>query len=242
MATENISYVVAFVAGLLTFLSPCLLPLIPSFIAYITGISFGDLKNEKKRGEVRAQTIIHSLLFIAGFSLVFILLGLTATALGRALFQFQDIIRMAGGVLIIIFGLFLTGVVKMDFLIKEHHLHMKFKGATYFGSFLVGVTFAAAWTPCAGPILGSILVLAGTQSSMAHGAALLVVYSLGIAIPFFITGLIINTFLEAFNKFKKVIGGIQVAGGVLLIIVGILMITNYLPVMSGKLLTLFSKH
>ena len=241
MATENISYIVAFVAGLLTFLSPCLLPLIPSFIAYITGISFGDLKSEKKKGEVRKSTIIHSLLFIAGFSMVFILLGLTATALGRALFQYQDIIRMVGGVLIIIFGLFLTGIVKLNFLIPEHHLHLKVKGATYFGSFLVGVTFAAGWTPCAGPILGSILVLAGTQSSMVHGAALLVVFSLGIAIPFFLTGLLINTFLEYFNKFKKVIGAIQVGGGVLLIIVGILMLTNQLAPLSAKMLAIFEK-
>src|SRR3989338_8590042 len=146
MGGENISYVVAFFAGFLTFLSPCLLPLIPSFIAYIAGVSFGDLKDIEKRGQVRKKTIIHSLLFILGFSVIFVLLGLTATALGRALFQYQKIIRVIGGTLIVIFGLYLTGFLKLDFLAKERKLKFTTKGASYIGSFLIGVTFAAAWT------------------------------------------------------------------------------------------------
>lgn len=241
MASENISYIVAFTAGLLTFLSPCLLPLIPSFVAYITGVSFGDLKDSANRSEIRKKTIIHSLLFILGFSIVFILLGLTATALGKALFRFQNIIRMAGGILIMIFGLYLTGALKLDFLVKERRLSIKAKGATYLGSFLIGVTFAAAWTPCAGPILGSILVLAGTRTSIVEGAKLLTVFSLGIAIPFFITGLAINAFLEYFNRFKKIISVINIVAGIFLIAVGMLLVTNYLAVVSAKLLSSFSK-
>jgi len=241
MASDNITYVVAFFAGVLTFLSPCLLPLIPSFIAYITGVSFGDLKNAKERGGIRKKTVIHSLLFILGFSVIFVLLGLTATAIGKALFQYQKMIRIAGGILIMIFGLYLTGLLKLDFLIKERRLKVQAKGANYLGSFLIGVTFAAAWTPCAGPILGSILVLAGTKANVVLGAKLLCVYSLGIALPFFISALLVNAFLENFKKFEKLIGAINIIGGVFLIIVGALVTTNYLAVISERLLGAFTR-
>lgn len=241
MGSENISYIVAFVAGLLTYLSPCLLPLIPAFIAYITGISLQEFKDEQKKKLLQKKTVIHSLLFIVGFSIVFILLGLTATFLGKALFQYQKIIRIAGGILIAGFGLQLLGLLNFDFLIKERKLPIMAKGASYLGSFLIGVTFAAAWTPCAGPILGSILVLAGTRADMITGAKLLTVYSLGIAIPFFITALLVNSFLEQFNKFQKVITVVNKIGGVFLIIVGILLATNYLTVISEKFFSSFAR-
>jgi cytochrome c-type biogenesis protein len=241
MAEDGVSYFVAFLAGFLTFLSPCLLPVLPSFIAYISGVSFGDIKDAAKAGDVRKKTIIHSLLFIAGFSIIFILLGLTATLIGKALFQYQKAIRIAGGVLIILFGMYLAGILKFDFLGKEKRLPFKVKGTSYIGSFLIGVTFAAAWTPCAGPILGSILVLAGTRSSMVHGTGLLTAYSAGIALPFFITALAVNTFLEYFNRFKKVISVVNTAGGIFLIIVGILVATNYLAVISDRLFAVFTK-
>ncbi|MDP3791707.1 MAG: cytochrome c biogenesis protein CcdA [Candidatus Omnitrophota bacterium] len=241
MPSENISYIVAFAAGLLTYLSPCLLPLIPAFIAYITGVSFQDFKNEEKKKILRKKTIIHSLLFIVGFSVVFVLLGLTATFVGKALFQYQKFIRIAGGALIALFGLQLLGLLNFNFLIKERKLPIVAKGASYAGSFLIGVTFAAAWTPCAGPILGSILVLAGTKADMLAGAKLLTAYSLGIAIPFFITAILVNSFLEHFNKFQKAIGVINKIGGVFLIMIGILLATNYLAVISEKLLSSFTK-
>lgn len=241
MANENISYMVAFAAGFLTFLSPCLLPVIPSFIAYIAGVSFGDLKEPGLKGSVRRKTLTHALLFIVGFSIIFILLGLTATFIGKALFQYQKFIRIAGGALIVIFGLYLTGILKFDFLGKEAKIRVKSEGASYLGSFVVGVTFAAAWTPCAGPILGTILVLAGTKTSVLEGAKLLSVYSLGIALPFFLTALLINTFIEHFNRIKKVMGTINLVSGVFLVIVGILIMTNYLGVISDKLLGAFAK-
>lgn len=241
MANENVSYIVAFAAGLLTYLSPCLLPLIPAFVAYITGISFSDLTDEKKKSEVRAKTIKHSLMFIAGFSIVFVLLGLTATFIGKALFQYQKIIRIAGGILIMLFGLQLAGILKLDFLIKERKLNVAAKGASYLGSFLIGVTFAAAWTPCAGPILGSILVLAGTKASVATGAKLLIVYSLGIAIPFLVTALLINSFLGLSGKIQKIMRWINLIGGIFLIIVGLLVATNYLSVISERLLSAFTQ-
>lgn len=241
MAGENISYITAFVAGLLTYLSPCLLPLIPSFIAYITGASFSDLKDSGKRSEMRKKTIAHSLLFILGFSIIFILLGLTATAIGRALFQYQKAIRIIGGILIIIFGLHLIGILRFDFLLKERRLKVAAKGGSYLGSFLIGVTFASAWTPCAGPLLGAILGLAGMKASVIEGAKLLAVYSLGVAVPFFITGLLINSFLEYFKKFQKLIGAINIVGGVFLIIIGVLVLTNYLTIISAKLANPFTR-
>lgn len=241
MASENVSYIVAFTAGLLTYLSPCLLPLIPSFIAYITGISFSDLKSAEKKKEVLAKTIIHSLLFVFGFSVIFVLLGLTATFIGKALFKYQDIIRITGGILIVFFGLYLVGILRLDFLGKELKFKFSTKGASYIGSFLIGVTFAAAWTPCAGPILGSILLLAGTKASVARGAALLSVYSLGIAIPFLATAVIINYSLEYFDKFKKFLKAVNIIGGIFLIIVGIMMATNYLNVISERLLSAFTR-
>ena len=241
MAQENISYIVALTAGFLTYLSPCLLPMIPAFIAYITGVSFSDFKDESKRGEVRRKTIAHALLFIAGFSLVFIALGLTATLLGRALFRYQKFIRIAGGILITLFGLQLAGILKLDLLAKERKFGAAAKGAGYLSSFLIGVTFAAAWTPCAGPILGSILVLAGTEANMVTGAKLLTIYSIGIAIPFLITALLINTFLEHINKLQKILGVLNRAGGAILVVIGILMATNSLAVISDKIFSLFAK-
>lgn len=238
---DNISYIVAFTAGVLTFLSPCLFPLIPSFIAYITGVSFADLNDADKRHEVRRKTIIHSLLFILGFSCVFVLLGLSATFIGRALFGYQKIIRIAGGILIMLFGLYLLGVLKIDFLVKERRLKFTTKGASYIGSFMIGVTFAAAWTPCAGPILGSILVLAGTKTTITQGAGLLVVYSLGIAAPFLVTAMLINSFLAHSKKFQRIIGVINIIGGAFLIIVGMLVATNYLAVISERLLGAFTR-
>lgn len=238
---ENVSYLVAFAAGFLSFLSPCLLPLIPSFIAYITGVSFADLQSQNPAADVRRKTIIHSLLFILGFSIVFILLGLTATVVGKALWQYQKVIRIVGGSLIVLFGLTLVGVLKFDFLMKERRLDIKAKGASYLGSFLIGVTFAAAWTPCAGPILGSILVLAGTKADAAQGAKLLAVYSAGIGLPFFLTGLLVNSFLKNFNRFKKVLNVINIVGGIFLIIVGVLVMTNYFTVLGNRFFSSITK-
>ena len=241
MANENISYIVALVAGILTYLSPCLLPMIPAFIAYITGISFADFKDQSKKGEVKRKTVAHALLFIAGFSLIFITLGLTATLLGKALFHYQKFIGSAGGVLIMFFGLQLAGILKLDFFIKERKFSIATKSASYLSSFLIGVTFAAAWTPCAGPILGSILVLAGARANVVMGAKLLTVYSVGIAIPFFITALLVNTFLEHINKLQKILNIFNKISGIFLVIVGFLMATNYLAVISEKLFSSFAK-
>ena len=245
MVGEHVSSIVAFTAGILTFLSPCILPLVPSFIAYITGVSFADLKDTHKtevyKTKVHKKTISHTLLFILGFSVVFILMGLTATAIGKALFVYQKAIRIGGGLLIIFFGLTIAGVLKFAFMEKDHHLNLHAKKATYLGSFLVGVTFAAAWTPCAGPIFGSILVIAGTEGNVGQGAKLLALYSAGIGVPFLLTALAINSFLKFFNKFKNIMGYINKVAGAFLVLVGILIITDSLNMISEKVLGLFGR-
>lgn len=239
MGGEQVSLIVAFTAGILTFLSPCILPLVPSFIAYITGVSFGDLQNE--RAHVTKKTLSHTLLFILGFSVIFVLMGLTATTVGKALFQYQKFIQIGGGLLIILFGLTLTGIIKPKFMQGDHRLNIQTKKATYVGSFLVGVTFAAAWTPCAGPIFGSILVIAGTEGNLSEGSKLLALYSAGIGVPFILTALAIHSFLKYFNRFKRAMVHVNKVSGIMLIIVGVLIMTNSLSTISMKVLSLFAR-
>ncbi len=224
--TTEVSYTLAFVAGVLSFLSPCVLPLLPSYVSFITGISFEDLTNVTDRARVRFLTITNSLAFIFGFSFVFMLLGASSSAVGRLFFQFQDWIRIIGGILIIIFGLFVAGFLKLDFLTRERKVHLSGKPAGYIGTFVVGMTFAAGWTPCIGPILGTILLYASTKGSTAYGLKLLSVYSLGLAIPFFVSSLALNTFLSYSRKLQRYMRVIMIISGLLLIVFGIMLLTN----------------
>ena len=197
---NDISFTLAFMAGILSFLSPCVLPLVPSYVSFITGMSFEDLTGSADRKRVRNLTITNSLVFIAGFSAVFIALGASSSAAGRILFQYQEWIRIIGGILIIIFGLFISGFLKLDFLMRERKVHLGGKPAGYIGTFAIGMTFAAGWTPCIGPILGSILLFASAKGSAVYGIKLLSVYSLGLAVPFFISSLAITSFLSYSKK------------------------------------------
>ena len=219
-------YVGAFAAGVLSFLSPCVLPLMPSYISFITGISFEGLQDAGDRKRIQFLTLVNSLLFILGFSCVFIALGASSSALGRLFSSFQDWIRIVGGVLMILFGLFVVGFFQLPFLVKERGLHLSGKPAGYLGSFVVGMAFAAAWTPCIGPILGTILVYAGTKGSVAYGVELLALYSLGLAIPFLFASLAFNTFLSYSKRIRKYMRWIILASGLLLMMFGILLLTN----------------
>ena len=229
---QNISLLLAFSAGLFSFLSPCVLPLVPSYVSYITGLSFEDLTNKTERTDILKTTVINSLLFILGFSVVFISLGASASYIGKLMVSYQEIIRKVGGVIIIIFGLFIMGILKMNFLQVEKKMHIKSKPAGYIGSFLVGIGFAAGWTPCVGPILGSILLFASTSGSVATGIKLLTIYSIGLALPLFISALAINSFLSYFKKFHKYIRIITIASGLLLVFLGILIYTNSLSLIT----------
>jgi cytochrome c-type biogenesis protein len=240
MGSNNITIISAFIAGLLSFLSPCVLPLIPSYITFITGLSFADLQAEHPTHKVRKQTIIHSLLFIAGFTFVFVLLGASATLVGGFMQEHMGLIRRVGGVLIVLFGVHLTGLVPIHMLLGEKRMNLHNKPAGYAGSFLVGVAFSAGWTPCIGPILASILMVAATEETLHQGIILLLAYSMGLAIPFFLSALAMHRFLVTFNRFKKYIRIFEIATGLFLIIIGIMVYGNYLTKLSAIFSRIFS--
>lgn len=215
-------------AGILSFLSPCVLPLFPSYLSFISGISLDRMLDPDARRQVRRRVLINSVAFILGFSLVFIALGASVTLLGRLLVEHQAILRKGGGILVILFGLYLIGALRLPFLSGYRQIDIQTKPSGYFGSLLVGAAFAIGWTPCVGPILGSILLVAGTTQDLSHGIALLAAYSLGLGLPFFASSLGINRFLPLLQKYRKAIPVLHAVAGVLLIAVGVLLYTNYL--------------
>ena len=232
---KDISYTLAFIAGVLSFLSPCVLPLLPSYVSFITGLSFKDLTVRVDRKGVRYLTVTNSIAFIGGFSFVFIALGISSSAMGGLLFQYVDYIRIIGGILVIIFGLFISGILSLDFFMKEKRIHLTGKPAGYFGTFLVGMTFAAGWSPCVGPYLGTILLYAGSKGSIIYGLKLLMVYSLGLGIPFLLSALAINTFLSYSPKIVKYMRAIKIISGIILIIFGIMLLTDQIRFLSKLL-------
>lgn len=227
-AGQSITWGVAFLAGVFSFFSPCVLPLIPSYLAFITGLSLSELTDDKKSAKIKRTTIISTLTFILGFSVVFIGLGAGATKIGLMLIQHQEIISKVGGVIVIIFGLYIMGVLKIGFLSKHKQLEVKHRPAGYIGSFLIGIAFSIGWTPCVGPILAGILLYASQSESVSKGIYLLCFYSLGMAIPFLLTSIAIDTFFGYFTKIKKHMRKINIAAGILLILVGIMIFMNWL--------------
>jgi cytochrome c-type biogenesis protein len=234
---SEISYLGAFLGGVLSFLSPCVLPLIPSYVSYITGISFEDYKAGDKAHakHIRLVTVLNSSAFVMGFSTVFILLGVSSSFIGKYMAFYYDQIRIVGGIIIIFFGLYVMGVIKLNFLSAEHRVHLKHKPHGYIGSFLVGLTFGAGWTPCIGPILGSILLIAGTAGSVMYGFKLLVVYSLGLAIPFLITSLSMSFFISHFRAVQKYMRAIMILSGLLLISFGIILLADKVYLLLGAI-------
>ena len=216
----------------MSFLSPCVLPLVPSYLSFVTGMSLEDLE----KGVDRRATFIHSLLFVVGFSIIFIALGASASFLGSFLRYYEVWIARVGGVVIIILGLHLTGVFKIAPLMRERRIHVNDRPAGYLGTIGVGAAFGAGWTPCIGPVLGAILTLAGTQDSVWAGVTLLSVYSMGLAIPFLISALALSWFLGVFSRFRRFIPMIEKASGVLLILVGVLLMTGTFTLLSTWLL------
>ncbi|MDD2366130.1 MAG: cytochrome c biogenesis protein CcdA [Desulfuromonadaceae bacterium] len=233
MNTPEVTYIGAFIAGLLSFLSPCVLPLIPSYVMYITGISYSDLHAENPSHIIRQKTIVHSLSFILGFTSVFVLLGASATYIGSFLHQHSTVIRKVGGVILVLMGVHVTGIFPIRFLLGEKRVQIRHKPAGYVGSFLVGIAFAAGWTPCIGPILAAILAVAATEERVYQGIMLLLVYSVGLGLPFFLSALAMDRFLALFNRFKKYIHICEIITGILLVIVGILIYSNWLSRLSA---------
>ncbi|MDA8326119.1 MAG: cytochrome c biogenesis protein CcdA [Nitrospiraceae bacterium] len=229
---ENVSLLMALGAGLLSFFSPCVLPVIPSYVSYITGIAFEDLTGQQDRAKIRRITILNSMFFIAGFSLIFILLGASSSFLGGMLSEHRDAVRKTGGVLIVLMGLYIAGILKIGFLSREKRMHIQSKPAGLAGSFLVGTAFAAGWTPCIGPVLGSILLYASTANSVSSGMELLSAYALGLGIPFLAASLAISTVLPYFRKISRYMRVVSVMSGLFLVAAGILLFTGTFGVLS----------
>ncbi|MDX2060429.1 MAG: cytochrome c biogenesis protein CcdA [Gemmatimonadales bacterium] len=220
---------VAFLGGLLSFLSPCVLPLVPSYLGFITGFTLEEMGNRRR------LAMIHATLFVIGFSLVFILLGASATALGSALRFYKDAIMRVGGVLIVFFGLYCLGIIKLGFLSQERRMHLDRKPIGFLGSVLVGMAFGAGWSPCIGPILGGILSLAATEADLGRGVWLLVAYSAGLAVPFLVAAFAVESFLDWFQKFRRHLNLVQKVSGVLLVVVGLLIATGQFTRLAGYL-------
>jgi cytochrome c-type biogenesis protein len=236
----DITLWIAFSAGILSFFSPCVLPLIPSYVTYISGLTFGEINAAHPSMRVRWTILAHSLVFIAGFSAVFITLGALA---GMASFSFQQHLReglgwvqKVGGVLIFLFGIHLSGLFHFGILLGERRVHLARKPAGFNGTFLVGIAFAAGWTPCIGPILGAILALAAsTTGGASRGVTLLTAYSAGLGIPFLASGVLFHWFLNIFNRFRKYIRIIEIVTGGLLMVVGIMLFFDLFGRLAGYL-------
>lgn len=228
---DNISFILAFSAGLLSFLSPCVLPLIPAYVSYLTGSAVSDIST----GKDKLNLLYKSIGFIIGFSLVFIALGASVSTIGKLFNSNLDILRKIGGIIVIIFGLHLTGIFKIRLLYSEKRLLPFGENPKIIGSVFVGMAFAAGWTPCIGPILSSILIYAGSMATIGKGIFLLAMYSLGLAVPFLFTAAAIGSFSKYFRKITKYLPFISVVSGILMIFMGMLIFMNRLTIISRYL-------
>jgi cytochrome c-type biogenesis protein len=229
--TEPASFglALAFGAGLLSFVSPCVLPLIPSYLTFVTGVGFDDL------GTQRRAALVHALLFVLGFTLIFVTLGASATVLGRLLLAYRIWITRLGGALVVLFGLYLLGVVRVAAFDRDRRVHLANKPVGYLGSVFVGIAFGAGWTPCLGPILGAILTYTAATADLSRGLPLLLAYSLGLALPFLVAAVAVERFLATVTRFRPHLARASQISGALLIIVGILMMLDMFTVMGTYL-------
>lgn len=225
----SVGIVAAFGAGVLSFLSPCVLPLVPSYISFITGFSLEEL------GEQRASALLHAALFIAGFTAIFMLLGASATAVGFAVTVNRSWLERIGGLLIVVFGLYMLGVLNVGFLARERRVHIQNKPVGYLGSVLVGVAFGAGWTPCIGPILGAILVMTGSRADLGQGLAALFAYSMGLAVPFMAAAFGVERFIGWFQRNRRFMPIVTRLSGALLVAAGLLLASGYFTVLASWL-------
>ncbi|HZD05603.1 MAG TPA: cytochrome c biogenesis protein CcdA [Longimicrobiales bacterium] len=232
MAPEALGLSVAFVAGVLSFLSPCVLPLVPSYASFLTGMTFDELLEGRR---ARGPLLIHGVLFVLGFSLVFIALGASASALGGIVRREGFWLTRAGGVILILFGLHLMGLVRLPGAHREHRMHLARRPAGYAGSMTVGVAFGAGWTPCIGPVLGGILTLAATRGGVVDGVRLLGVYAAGLAVPFLLSTLVLDRFLGVFRRFRRWLPWVNRVSGALLVVMGMLLVSGSFTLLAGYL-------
>jgi len=231
MQSEIPSLISAFLGGIFSFISPCVLPLIPIYISYISGISLEELMERGKTLPV----LLNSLFFVLGFTVVFVFYGASATFIGNLISEYKFILSKIGGIIIIIFGIHLTGLFRLKFLDYERKLNLKSEKTSYISSFIMGFAFSFGWTPCIGPILASIIVLAASKETLFKGIILLFTYSLGLGIPFILSGIFINYFFKAFSKIKRHFRKIEIIAGILLIILGIFVFFDIIQILSNFL-------
>lgn len=227
---------VALFAGLVSFLSPCVLPLVPGYISIVSGTSLDQLKLREKSGSLLPTVLLNSVMFIAGFSITFIVLGASATWIGQVLVSWRSVLDKIAGLVLIVFGVHVLGIVKINALYQDKRFHNVEKPRGVMGSLVLGLAFAFGWTPCLGPILAGILTIASTKQTVTDGMLLLGIYSAGLGIPFLLTSLALNQFLSFYGRFKKHFHAVEIASGALVIAVGLLMITGSLT----RLATWFS--
>jgi cytochrome c-type biogenesis protein len=224
------SFGAAFIAGLVSFLSPCVLPLVPGYVSLISGVGIEQL--EQQDSSLFLKIMLNSVAFIVGFSIVFVTLGALSTEVGQLASRYKSTLAQIAGVLIIVFGLHLTGIMRIKALYADKRLHGVKGGSTAWGAFVIGFAFAFGWTPCVGPILSAILYLAAAQNSVSKGILLLTTYSLGLAVPFLLTSLGIGRFLKFYSRFRSHMHAIEVASGGLLIVLGLLLVFGKFTLLS----------
>jgi cytochrome c-type biogenesis protein len=234
---DDVSLFAAFFASVLSFVSPCVLPLVPGYLSFVSGMSLEKLTAGGTGSESGAsrQVFFASLAFVAGFSVVFVALGATASTVGRLLYSQLGLLNKIAGAIVIIFGLHTMGVLRIPFLYREARIDTKTKPAGLFGAFVVGLAFAFGWTPCIGPILGAILALAAEEGTVHHGMLLLLVYSLGLGIPFLVTSLAVNQFFSALKRVRRYYHAIELVAGGLMVVIGVLIMTNRFSVITRAL-------
>src|ERR1700723_2964404 len=223
----------AFIAGLISFLSPCVLPLVPGYLSLISGVGIEELKS--RQGQLMRRVMVNSIGFILGFSVVFITLGAISTEIGQMAARYKHTLSIVAGLVIIVFGLHLTGIFKIKALYTDARLHSVKGSSTPLGAFVIGFAFAFGWTPCLGPILTAILTLAGEQDTVRKGIFLLAVYSLGLAVPFLLTSLLMERFLKFYNRFKFYMHALEVGSGALLVALGVLLVMGRFTLISSWL-------
>jgi cytochrome c-type biogenesis protein len=232
---EQVSLLAALGAGFLSFVSPCVLPLIPGYLSFVSGVSVDEMRSGDASPATRRVVLVSSIAFVLGFSLVFMALGASATAIGEYLMSRLPLLGKIAGVLIIIFGLHTMGVFRLRWLETEKRVHASRKPAGLAGAFLMGIAFAFGWTPCIGPILGGILVVAGSKETIGEGVRLLAFYSLGLGIPFLLTALAVNRFFVATARVRRYYHAIEVTSGALLVAIGVLIFTNQFTIIARYL-------
>jgi len=227
---ENPTFLAAFAAGVLSFISPCVLPLIPGYLSYISGLTLDEMQGTgdgaMSLGPARRRVLVASIFFILGFSFVFICFGAAASVLGQYMLERQRLLAKIAAVIVIVFGLHTMGVLRIGWLYSEKRVQVEKKPTSLFGAFFVGLAFAFGWTPCIGPILAGILAIAGTQETVGQGVRLLAVYSAGLGLPFLLTALAINQFFTVFKRIRKHYHLIEIISGLLLVLIGVLIFTN----------------